>query len=204
MRTLITVPMKNPRASKTRLRGALSDPARDRLVRLLYRRTLEFLGPVAGNHGAALAVVTGDTVAADMARTAGFAVIEEPRDTDLSGALTAAGHWAVDRGYDRLCIIPADLAAPLATDMDRLLSSEAAVTVCPSVDRGTNALLLSPPDAIRFRYGPASALRHLEEAQAKGLTAVLLPLDSLSFDIDTSACLTRAMDVVPELQQACS
>ncbi|MEM7270263.1 MAG: 2-phospho-L-lactate guanylyltransferase [Pseudomonadota bacterium] len=198
-KTLITVPMKDPRAAKTRLGDTLDDGGRRRLARLLYRRTLDFLRPIGRESGAELAVVTGSAEAAQLARGAGFEVIEEDVETTLSEAAGRAAEWASARGFERLCIIPADLAAPDPADVLRLLSHEADVAICPSVDRGTNALLVAPPDAISFRYGPNSATLHLAEAEANGLSAAMMPLESLSFDIDTSACLNRARSEAPEL-----
>ena len=65
MRTLITVPMKDPQRAKTRLANALEPTARARLAALRYRRTLEVLLPVAETTGAALCVGTAsETVAA--------------------------------------------------------------------------------------------------------------------------------------------
>ena len=46
-RTLIVVPMKDLFASKTRLAGTLSNSARNKLVHLLYEKTLNFLIPIA-------------------------------------------------------------------------------------------------------------------------------------------------------------
>ncbi|MEM8741135.1 MAG: 2-phospho-L-lactate guanylyltransferase [Pseudomonadota bacterium] len=200
-RTLITVPMKAVGGAKTRLSDHLSDVQRDRLVRLLYRRTLDFLQPFGRTGSTDLAVVTASAEAAALAAAHGFAVIDEPENAGLSGAAERAAAWAVAAGYDRLCILPADLAAPLAGDLEQVLASRADMVLCPSTDRGTNALLLSPPDAIRFRYGPLSALRHLDEAAARGLHAMVMPLESLSFDIDTAPCLTRAMAQVPALAE---
>ncbi|MEM7059059.1 MAG: 2-phospho-L-lactate guanylyltransferase [Pseudomonadota bacterium] len=197
--TLITVPMKDPRAAKTRLGNTLGAAGRQRLARLLYRRTLDFLGPIGRDTGADLAVVTGSAEAAELARKAGFHVIQEVVETNLSAAANCAAAWAEAEGYRRLCLIPADLAAPDPSDVKHLLTHQADVAICPSVDRGTNALLVSLPTAIRFRYGPQSAVRHLEEAQANGLIAAMIPLESLSFDIDTSACLDRARRNVPDL-----
>lgn len=199
-KTLIVVPMKEPRESKSRLADALSDSARARLAGLLFRRTLTFLKPIGRCTGSVLAVVTASASTARIARDGGFAVIDEPAvGSSLSAAVRRAADWAGAEGYGRLCIIPADLAAPDSSDIFQLLESDADVTVCPSADCGTNALLVSPPGVMRFRYGPLSAIRHLEQARMQGLNAVLLPLESLSFDIDTSTCLTRAMRSVPEL-----
>ena len=55
--TLITVPMKDPAASKTRLAHAISGRERVRLAQLLFRRTLTFLTPFAAEDGIELAVV---------------------------------------------------------------------------------------------------------------------------------------------------
>jgi len=202
MRTLIVVPMKDPAASKTRLADALSANARARLVRCLYRRTLDVLAPVANDAGAGLAVITASGDAADLARDRGVRVIGEP-SAGLCVATTEAARIA-SASYDRMCVIPADLAAPAPEDFRKLLNSRADVTVCPSTDQGTNALLVAPPDAIRFQYGPRSALLHLQQAEARRLTTCLMPLESLSFDIDTSSCLTRAMRSVPEIADACA
>ena len=199
MKTLITVPMKDPAASKTRLSGSLTATARINLARLLFERTMTFLKSVAAQSGAELAVVTASAEAADTACAYGFALIGEPKDADLSGAVSQAGRYAKARGYDRLCIIPADLAVPWQGDLLRFLDSRAAVTICPSVDQGTNALLVSPPDAIIFRYGTSSAQRHSEAARSRGLNPILMPLKSLSYDIDSAANLRHAMDEVPIL-----
>lgn len=189
--------MKAPSGSKSRLSGLLGAAERGRLVRLLYRRTLRFLQPFADAAEVDLAVVTASADAAALAAAHGFAVIDEPLNAGLSGAAAHAADWAVARGYDRLCLIPADLAAPLESDLRALLACRAAMALCPSTDRGTNALLVSPPDAVRFCYGPDSARRHLETARAHGLQPAVMPLESLRFDIDTAACLTRAMADIP-------
>lgn len=203
MRTLITVPMKAPSASKTRLAASLDDKARARFARLLYHRTLRFLAPIAAQTGADLAVVTGSESAADIARGQGVAVIREGPASGLSAALAQAATWALAKGYGRLCVIPADLAAPLDRDVLRLLESPAPVTICPAVDMGTNALLVTPPDALRFCFGPRSALRHREQAEARGLHPVMMPLESLSFDVDTTGGLRRAIDEVPDIARIC-
>ncbi|MCY4303945.1 MAG: 2-phospho-L-lactate guanylyltransferase [Aestuariivita sp.] len=193
--------MKDPTASKMRLSGTLTNTARAGLARFLFQRTLVFLKPVAVQSGADLAVVTESAEVASIARAHGCVMIDEPKGTDLSGAVSQAGRYAAAQGYNRLCIIPADLAAPWQGDLIRFLHSRAAVTICPSVDLGTNALLVSPPDAIIFRYGISSAQRHGEAAKSRGLTPVFMPLKSLVFDIDNAACLSRAMKEVPILAE---
>lgn len=194
-RTLILVPMKDPARAKTRLADRLAPADRACLAALLFRRTLDLLEPLAGDLDARVAVVTGGAEAAATARARAIPVVAEPPRATLNTALAAGAAWAAEQGHARLCVIPADLAAPDPTDVAAFLASEAAVTVCPSADQGTNALLLDPPGTLDFRYGPRSAARHMAQARARGLSARLLPFESLSFDIDTGACLDRALGV---------
>lgn len=203
-KTLIVVPMKDLSASKTRLSGMLSNSARTRLVSLLYQKTLNFLIPVAALEKVEIAVVTNCKYAKNIAKKLGVQIIEEPSNLGLSDAILHSAITAKAMGFERLCIIPADLAAPLESDLIAMLNSKAAVTICPSNDLGTNALVVSPPDVIPFRYGSKSSLSHLQEANQKGIRARIMKLDSLTFDIDTNKCLARAMQVVPEIAGVCA
>ena len=203
-KTLIVVPMKDLSASKTRLAGTLSKSARNKLVRLLYEKTLNFLIPIAAMEKVEIAVVTKCKYAKTIAKKLDVQIIKEPNNLGLSDAIFHSAITAKAMGFERLCVIPADLAAPLASDLIAMLNSEAPVTICPSSDLGTNALVVSPPDAIPFRYGSRSSLSHLHEATEKGIKTRVMKLDSLTFDIDTNKCLARAMRVVPEIAGVCA
>jgi 2-phospho-L-lactate guanylyltransferase len=50
---------------------------------------------------------------------------------------------------------------------------------------GTNALLLSPPDAITPSFGPGSFARHAARGRAGGTTVAVAELPSLGLDVDT-------------------
>ena len=202
---LLVVPMKDPAASKTRLSATLSAGERRRLACLLFRQTLNVLLQTRKSAPFDLAVVTGSGEAAAIAREMGVRVIDEGRETTLTGAVSQAADWAVAQGYASLCIVPADLAAPDPRDVEHLVTSglrDKRALVCPSTDLGTNALFVAPPTAMPLAYGPRSAMRHLEIAERAGLNPALLPLESLRFDIDTSDCLERAMREVPGLPKA--
>jgi 2-phospho-L-lactate/phosphoenolpyruvate guanylyltransferase len=131
-----------------------------------------------------------------------------PAKTDSSGAeatlnraLEAARQKAIDAGAEAVLVLPADL--PLATQDDlhaliapaRRHSSPArsdrgiearppAVVLAPSHDGGTNALLLRPPGAIPFAFGPQSFDRHRDLAQAAGCALTVVRTPSLTYDLD--------------------
>ena len=202
---LLVVPMKDPAASKTRLSATLPAGERRRLARLLFRQTLTVLLQTRKSAPFDLAVVTGSEEATAIAQEMGVGVISEGHETTLTGAVSEAADWAAAQGYASLCIVPADLAAPDPRDVERLITTglrDKRALICPSTDLGTNALFVAPPTAMPFAYGPRSATRHLENAERAGLNPALLPLESLRFDIDTSACLERAMREVPGLPRA--
>ncbi len=191
-KTLVVVPMKDPRESKSRLSNKLNRFQRYGLARHLFLQTLKVLDSCREKIAFDLAVVTGSDMSRDIASSIGVDVIDEVGKQGLSAAGTQAAEWACTRGYERLAIIPADLASPDPEDLVAFLGSTAAVTICPSMDNGTNALLLSPPDAIPFCYGLNSAARHADAAEDAGLEVVLMALPSLKLDIDTAADLEQA------------
>ena len=62
---------------------------------------------------------------------------------------------------------------------------------------GTNALLLSPPDAIAPSFGPGSFERHAQAARAGGLAYGVAQVPGLVLDVDTPddlAELTRVLE----------
>jgi len=75
-------------------------------------------------------------------------------------------------------------AAELDGALDRM--SDGRVAVVPDHHgTGTNALLLSPADAIGPAFGPGSCARHTERGRNAGFEVALERLDSLALDIDT-------------------
>ena len=89
-------------------------------------------------------------------------------------------------GADGIKIVPVDLPRSRRRDLQAVASGQAGVAIAP--DRrgiGTNALYVSPPDALPFRFGGESFQAHLAGAQEAGLNVELLNLPNLAFDIDT-------------------
>lgn len=199
--TLVLVPMKDPAASKTRLAGRLKSGERQRLSQHLFRQTLLMLRQAQRLAEFDIAVVTGSGKAQRIADQ--HWVIVEPEDAGLNGALEHAAGVAMRSGYRRLCVLPADLAAPVATDVAAFLLEQEGVDLrlCPSWDGGTNALLVSLPCGFEFAYGRGSARRHFERATAAGLVARFEAFHSLRFDIDTRDCLDQALRFIPDLAE---
>lgn len=201
---LVVVPMKDPFASKSRLSEAMSVAQRAALARLLFRQTLRVLQQVQRDwHHFDIAVMTASNAAEEIAANLGVPVLAEGKAGSLSKAADRAAAWAKADGYRALAILPADLAAPEPDDIRRFLSQgrdTGQPVICPSTDMGTNAIMVSPPDAITFAYGPDSALKHQRALEDAGMTPILMPLDSLRFDVDTTACLDEAARQDPAIR----
>ncbi len=187
---LFVIPMKDPAKGKSRLSAVLPAAARARLAMALFKQVLGFLKRNQPGHD--VLVVTGSEEVAKAAVELGALLLNETA-TGLNKAVTQAALWA--RGnYKSICILPADLADPDPADLAQLLDyprDGRSVIIAPSHDGGTNCLIASPPDVIRFRYGPGSSLAHQKEAEKTGASCTIAPLSSFAYDIDTSADLHR-------------
>ena len=133
-------------------------------------------------------VVTADHVAQRIAAGYGADVIEDA-DEGHSAAASRGLERALELGADRALLVPGDCPLLDPGELDELLRRPApppSVLVVP--DRhgtGTNALLISPPDALTPSFGEGSHARHLELAGTAGLAAETVEVASLALDVDT-------------------
>jgi len=192
MTVAAVIMMKDPAEAKTRLRPALANDAREGLALLLFDNTLTFL---TDRHDGPVGVVTRSPVIAGRAAARGVIVIPEPEAGDLNAAAALAAGWAVGIGADALLVLHADIPTLVESELQALLAAgaRAPVVIAQSRDGGTNALLVSPPDAIGFHFGRQSAAAHEDAARATGLGAEVLALPYLSLDIDRPEDLAEAI-----------
>jgi 2-phospho-L-lactate guanylyltransferase len=185
----VVIPMKDPGAAKTRLGDTLPGKTRAALTRTLFRNTLRVLGTV--DPALAVVVVTNSVAIHEIAAPFGVHILADPGQ-GLNAAVDAGAEWAADAGYARVCVLPGDLADPLAEDFATLFTTSRgpySMVIAPAHDGGTNALLVSPPRAIQFAYGPGSYAAHQSAAEDAKLSCVVQPLPSLLYDVDRSADL---------------
>ncbi|MGV6873587.1 coenzyme F420-0:L-glutamate ligase [Pseudochelatococcus sp. B33] len=192
MRLAIAILMKDPADAKTRLKPALGNDAREDLALLLFENTLGFFRRFHAQEP--LAVVTPSRRIAEIGRAHGAIALEEQAQGGINGAAARAAEWARSIDARSLLVIHADVPTLVAAEISRLIEacSRHAVVIGESHDGGTNALLLSPPDAIPFQFGPGSAAAHEAAAGAGGRASIRLRLSHLSRDIDTPADLFSA------------
>lgn len=190
------VPVRSFETAKSRLGEPLDAEERQALVRSMLRRAIRAAldAPVSR-----VLVVSPDPEALAFAETCGAEPLRQG-DTGLNEALAAAREAATTGGATALIVLPPDLPALDAAELRRLLAlvADGLVADRPMValvpDRhgaGTNALLVSPPDAIPFRFGESSRGLHAAAARAAGATYLELG-GPLALDIDTADDLLLA------------
>lgn len=186
MQTLAILPIKTFSEAKRRLRDELNAQDRRRLVEAMFADVLVALRRVAGLER--IVVVSGDHVAQRIAAGYGTGILEDDERGHNAAALLGV-RAALETGTERVLMVPGDCPLVDPKEIDALLanpSSERSALIVP--DRhgtGTNALLLTPPDAIRPSFGPDSCRRHLTDASSAGVRAEVVELASLALDVDT-------------------
>ncbi|MBX3001062.1 MAG: 2-phospho-L-lactate guanylyltransferase [Caldilineaceae bacterium] len=196
MQLWLIVPVKPLAEGKSRLSPSLSTHERYELSRHLLAQTLAAAADVALL--SRVMVISRDVEALDMARAAGMMVFEEeayarengddPEDP-LNRALRQARIVAMMQGADAILVLPADLPLISAAEIRSFvqLGEDLAhgLVIAASGDGGTNALLLKPPHAIDFAYGPGSFREHIRRAEDAGLPVEIIESVVLALDLDS-------------------
>ncbi len=191
----IVIPMKDPSTSKQRLRSIFDQKQRHDLALSLFQQTLDFFNRHFTHYH--LLVVTNSEQIAQLSKAQGASVLFE-QEVGLNRAIEAAAQWSERFDFSSQLVIPADIAQLDVDEISQLLDSQtrfsqattASVIICPSKDKGTNALLTTPPAIIDFCYGVNSAQKHQQKAMTKQLSCLQLYLEKLSIDVDFPEDLT--------------
>src|SRR3954452_18678149 len=159
MRTIAILPVKSFGAAKQRLSGMLGGGARSALAQAMFSDVLASL-----RHSQSLdtiAVVTADRVADSAASRHGAIALRDDQESGQSYATSLGIRWAMEHGFERALLVPGDTPLLDPAEIDQLVATADAlasglVIVPDRHGSGTNALLLSPADAIAPSFGPGS------------------------------------------------
>jgi 2-phospho-L-lactate guanylyltransferase len=178
------VPVKELAEAKQRLIPALAPPQRLELAQLMLTEVLEALSATRGLAGVLL--VTLDPFATTFAARHGFRVATQGAREGHTGAVNAGrALLAAEAG---ILTMPGDIPAVTPAEIEALLTAHQpapSFTIAPAHDeQGSNAVLLSPPDAVPLRFGENSYFPHLEAARAAGIEPRILRLPGIAMDID--------------------
>lgn len=180
------VPVKPLRRGKSRLAKVISAEERADLNQYLLEHTIQVLSTIDEIEN--ILVISRDTEALALARDLGARTVQEYGSPGLNTALSRAVEIAKSYETCGILIIPADLPQLNADDLKRILvhrNQPPVVAIAPDrKKKGTNALLLCPPDLIEFKYGPESFEKHCQAAQEGEIRLEICDLPSLELDLD--------------------
>jgi 2-phospho-L-lactate guanylyltransferase len=181
------VPLKHPACARHRLLEALTAKQRHSMYFTLARRVVTALRDVPLVRDTV--IVTSSAEVEIFAGHLGVRVMHQMRDEGINSACDAAIASSSAMGITNALIVAGDLPLVCSESLTALLQGahlqQRGVTIVP--DRrhvGTNALVCTPADAIRLRFGPNSFAAHLRTAQEHGLEARIFESSELALDID--------------------
>jgi 2-phospho-L-lactate/phosphoenolpyruvate guanylyltransferase len=141
----------------------------------------------------------------------GARVLVEQENLGHTAASSLGARTLAQERVGGMAQVPADLPLLSPDDIAALLrvhGQAPAVTLSPARDeRGTNALVCSPPDLLPLRFGADSFFPHVRCARSLGIEPQIVGRPGLALDIDTpddlAVCLatpsnTRALAYLSE------
>lgn len=200
-RVVAVVPIGTLEGAKSRLGETLDAEERRDLATRLARRTITAVLATPGIDETI--VVTPDDEVRQLAADLGARPIRQ-HGQGLNQGLREGREDVVAAGADALVVIPTDLPLVSSDAIGQLLrqldgSARPLVVIVPDRHgRGTNALLLAPPNAIEFCFGGDSRAAHVECARSRGASIVQLD-GALTLDLDTPDDLLLMERLAPEV-----
>ena len=189
MELVAIIPIKALTEAKSRLELFLADVQRRRLVRTMLRRVIR----AAQGVDAEVWVLGADDSTRNVALKEGVEWrLEGKKDINESLRMVFEEAWDAGKSPfflpgDLPFLQPEDLAGLIAR-ADSSASEETGPVVVLSPARnggGTNAVLIPHRLTFRFRLGPDSLSRHVEEARRLGVKPLVHNSDGLARDLDT-------------------
>ena len=193
MKPWAILPVKEMAGAKQRLAPLLSPEERTALMQVMLRDMLAALS--ATQCLAGIAVVTPDPWAQELAQKYGASIITEGARQGHTGAVTSAAAVLQAEGVASILTLPGDIPAAKPKEIEALIaaaSTSSAFIIAPAHDElGSNAILMSPPNVVKLRFGEDSYFPHLAAARAAGIAPQILRLPGIAMDIDHPADIPR-------------
>jgi 2-phospho-L-lactate guanylyltransferase len=191
------VPVKGGAGAKQRLGDAVAPDLRRRLALAMAEDVLAALTATPDLRG--VIVVTADAAARALAERYGAQVLTEGAEAGQTGAVAAAARALAREGRGAMLTIPGDVPLITPEEVARVIAAHDRVpdfVIAPAHDeRGSNAILCAPPEAVPLTFGNDSFRPHLDAARRAGLEPKILRLAGIGLDIDNPADLAAFMKI---------
>lgn len=196
------VPVKEIDGAKHRLSAFLAPDQRQILAAAMLRDVVRAL--VAVPELAGILVVTLDPHATELCRALGVRVVTEGARNGHTGAVEAGGRVLMAEKRGGMLTVPGDIPRIQTDEVSALLAAHLpgpSFTIAPAHDElGSNAILLSPPDAVPLRFGEDSYFPHLNAARRAGIEPTIMRLPGIGMDIDHPGDLVSFLRMEPRIE----
>ena len=193
------VPIKSFKRPKSRLNDSLSLEERRDLVKTMFIGVVDSLR--ISKIFKERYVVTEDKEVIKFAKQFGVKGLLQKKP-GLNQGVTEMAILAKKKNVKNLLIIHGDIPRAdskiirLIFNKHRKLLKKykKGLTISPDLEgEGSNCLICSPPDIIKFRYGPGSCTAHLEAAYESEIKAQIYSSKKLGMDLDRDEDLVKFM-----------
>lgn len=194
------VPVKEFAGAKQRLASLLTPDQRQALAAAMLEDVLAALvdSPLAG-----IIVNTVDPIASELARRYGARVVTGGARDGHTGAVMAMARILGGEGREGMLTAPGDIPRVTSAEIAAIIEARRpapSVTIVPAHDeRGSNAVLCSPPTVMQLRFGDDSFLPHLASARTLGIEPTIVKLPGIGLDIDQPQDLRALMQATPPM-----
>jgi 2-phospho-L-lactate guanylyltransferase len=195
------VPVKEFAGAKQRLAPLLTPQQRQALAIAMLEDVLAALSlaPLAG-----VMVNTVDPLASELAERYGARVVSEGARAGHTGAVAAMARLLRAESREAMLTVPGDIPLVTPAEIAAVISARRpapSLTIVPARDeRGSNAVLCSPPLVMPLRFGDDSFFPHLAAARAHGIEPTILKLPGIGLDIDQPDDLRAFLQSQPPMK----
>src|SRR5512139_153953 len=158
------VPGKEMDGAKQRLSALLAPEQRKKLAECMLLDVLQALSNARDVAG--IILVTLDPFATKLANDIGAHVITDGARDGHTGSVTAAARRLVHEGVDAMLTMPGDIPRVTTEEIQAAIAAHSPMapsfTIVPAHDeKGSNCIIMTPPDAVPLRFGDDSYFPHL-------------------------------------------
>lgn len=185
--TFVAVPVKGLKDAKRRLEVVLRPEEKSLFCISMLKDVLKAISN--SKYIEKVAIISCDETILELARQMGALAFNEGESRGLNSAVEKMVKFCLDEGVRSLLVLPMDIPLVKSSDIDDMIKQRflpKSVVITPSMDeKGTNALLLTPPNAIKPRFGANSFKTHINEAIINRIQYIVYRSPRVALDIDT-------------------
>ena len=194
------IPVKEMEGSKQRLSSLLTPAQRQGLAEVMLQDVLD--AARGARDLAGIILVTRDPFAMKLAEQIGAHVITDGARDGHTGAVTAAARRLVMEGGHAMLTMPGDIPRVTSEEIQAAIAAHSpmapAFTIVPAHDeKGSNCIIMTPPDAVPLRFGEDSYFPHLDAARNLDIDPSIVRLPGIGMDIDHPEDIFQFMRMQP-------